>query len=290
MAMGDISPVRDSKASTASTLAISCTGGTPYGVALSCLAFRDGSGGMSGTAFRMLNGSNALLFDFYSDAALTKIWGNTTNLSQYPPPIISTPLDSTGAGFSSTPIYAAVEVPSTAVPGLYTDEFSGGSTALRSIMQSDTVKDCNSSQAVTRPPVFVSANITKDCVLSADDLDFGQVGMLSETAPLAASNKIRVTCSSGVRFALAIDAGSSPGATLDQRLLTDRASGSSIKYQIYTSAGHNEVWGNGTGNTVAQSGSGTGQAVSYDAFGEVPAQGNPQAGTYLDTLVVTVMY
>jgi len=61
-----------------------------------------------------------------------------------------------------------------------------------------------------------------------------------------------------------------------------------ITYGLYRDAGFTGPWGD-TGGTVA-TGSGSGADQDLTVFGRVPAQATPAAGTYTDTIVVTVTY
>lgn len=72
------------------------------------------------------------------------------------------------------------------------------------------------------------------------------------------------------------------------RLLTRSGGTQTVGYNLYTSSAYTTAWGDGTGgsSTVA----GTGLAQSTTVFGRVPAQTTPQAGTYTDTIIVTVTY
>lgn len=63
----------------------------------------------------------------------------------------------------------------------------------------------------------------------------------------------------------------------------------SIAYQLYQNATRSTVWGNTVGtNTVAGTGNGNVQLLTV--YGSVPAQATPPAGTYSDTVTVTVTY
>jgi spore coat protein U-like protein len=62
-----------------------------------------------------------------------------------------------------------------------------------------------------------------------------------------------------------------------------------VTYSLYSDSGRATVWGNTVGtNTVA--GTGNGASQSYTVYGRAPAQTTPAAGTYTDTVTVTVTY
>jgi spore coat protein U-like protein len=67
---------------------------------------------------------------------------------------------------------------------------------------------------------------------------------------------------------------------------------SQLSYNIYTTSGYSAIWGDGTGGTVTQSFSallslGT---VTYATYGRIPAGQYIAAGSYGDSITVTLMY
>ena len=71
-----------------------------------------------------------------------------------------------------------------------------------------------------------------------------------------------------------------------------KAGSATIGYQLYQDAGRSLVWGDtltGAGANV-KSDTGNGMAQAHTVFGRVPAQTTPAAGTYTDTVVVTIEY
>jgi spore coat protein U-like protein len=62
-----------------------------------------------------------------------------------------------------------------------------------------------------------------------------------------------------------------------------------VNYRLYRDAGRTQNWGNSIGtDTLAGTGNGAAQAITV--YGRVPAQSTPAAGTYTDTVAVTVTY
>lgn len=70
--------------------------------------------------------------------------------------------------------------------------------------------------------------------------------------------------------------------------------GSHLTYNLYTSAAYSSVWGDGSGTTTLVSDQRTlivgSNISSYTVYGRIPAGQDAAAGTYLDTIVVTVNY
>jgi spore coat protein U-like protein len=68
-----------------------------------------------------------------------------------------------------------------------------------------------------------------------------------------------------------------------------------LQYNLYTTAALTTVFGDGTGATGTDAGTGTGMAnaLQYTVYGQLPDNAANQAsipGTYTDTVTVTVTY
>jgi len=144
------------------------------------------------------------------------------------------------------------------------------------------------SQATTTTTTFnVTITLVNTCTInSASTLSFGgSVGVLNTNIP--ATSTISVTCTTGAAYDIGLDAGTGTGATVAARKMT--SGGSTVTYSLYKEVGHTNVWGTTIGtDTVASTG--TGAAQSFTVFGLVPPQTTPAAGTYTDTITVTVTY
>jgi spore coat protein U-like protein len=132
----------------------------------------------------------------------------------------------------------------------------------------------------------VSLTIQGACSLqSAANLGFG--AQTSVGANLYATSVIGVTCTNSTPYTVGLSAGTGSGATVAARMMMNGSA--SIPYAIYQDAGHSQVWGV-TSGVDTQAGTGTGLIQSFTAYGEVPPVSNPLAGSYSDTISVTVSY
>jgi spore coat protein U-like protein len=140
--------------------------------------------------------------------------------------------------------------------------------------------------------MMVSATVASTCTVSANPLSFGTYqpgqGRMSATTTLA------IRCTKGAPFSVALNAGTG-GGTLAQRLMSMGAS--KLQYNLYTTAAHTAVWGDGTQSTAAVSGTGrglmSGAAITQTVYGKVPdspANVDLTPGLYTDTITVTVSY
>ena len=132
----------------------------------------------------------------------------------------------------------------------------------------------------------VTATVPDSCVVSANDLNFGNYNPVSGN-DLDGSSTIDVTCTLGTTYNIGLDKGLGTGASVASRKM---ASGSDLlDYSLYQDSNRNTVWGN-TVSTDAVSGTGTGIAQSYTVYGRVPASQVVPVGTYTDTITVTVTF
>jgi spore coat protein U-like protein len=69
---------------------------------------------------------------------------------------------------------------------------------------------------------------------------------------------------------------------------------SPLSYNLYTTAAYSNVWGDGSGSTTVISGGallsiGT-TVYPYTVYGRIPAGQDSAAGTFMDTIVVTLNF
>lgn len=141
--------------------------------------------------------------------------------------------------------------------------------------------------ATTTAQFNVQIQITAECVItSASDLNFGSKGVIA--ANVDATSSIGVQCTNGTTYNVGIDAGAGSGATVASRKMTGPSS-QTVGYTLYRDAAHTQVWGTTIGSDT-RSGTGTGSAQAITVYGRVPVQATPGAGSYADTVTVTVTY
>ncbi len=145
--------------------------------------------------------------------------------------------------------------------------------------------------AGTKTTTFqVSANVLKNCLVTANDLAFGDY--VPSEGDISGQTTVDVRCTSGVDYTVALDFGVN-GGTDAARFMSDGSQ--SLEYNLYRNAGETEVWGDGSGSsfTVGGTGGGMGVANAIDVYGVLPDSTANQAvfdGTYTDTITVTVTY
>jgi spore coat protein U domain-containing protein, fimbrial subunit CupE1/2/3/6 len=250
-----------------------------------CFSIGDGvQGGGNANPRRMQNGAaNPLYFQLFQNAAHTTVWGSSFFGVNTPVEIdVSVPRRNSISG-SATMYGRVVNGQTTAVPGAYQDQFTGNHTAV-TINESGTSPPGSCSTSIlSQFPFTASANVTSQCSVSASTLDFGTVGLL--TANTDNTSALTVQCASGVAYQVGLDNGQHATGTT-RRL---QGPGGFVTYELYRNATRTQRWGATLNNdTVAGSGNGGNQALTV--YGRVPGQTTPSAGTYNDTITVTVTY
>ena len=133
----------------------------------------------------------------------------------------------------------------------------------------------------------VTATVVDSCSVSANDLDFGNYDPLA-LAATTASTTIDVTCTLLAPFTVALDSGVN-GADIDNREMSDGSA--ALGYQLFSDAPLSTVFGDGLiGSTVAGVGAGPLVPVNVPVFGQIPLGQNMEAGSYSDTITVTLTF
>jgi spore coat protein U-like protein len=137
----------------------------------------------------------------------------------------------------------------------------------------------------------VSATVKPNCTTSATALGFGNY--TPGGGAVTANSTITVNCTKSTTFTVGLNPGSTTGDAFTQRLMASGAN--TLQYNLYTTAALTTVFGDGTGATAMDSGTGTGMAnaLTYTVYGQVPDNATNQASlpaTYTDTITVSVNY
>ncbi len=287
---GNVDMVSGGSYSTSTTISVTCFG-TPNRWIILCPNINAGSGGVAsgGDPRYMVNGTSRLGYNLYWPDN-SRIWGSYKWGNPQRPPVFGIYL--TGSwwfGYGSGTITLNARLPggqTQARAGVHTSRFSGTQTQFEYGYYSSGVWCNNIPNSKTSYPSFtVRANNQANCQVSATDIDFGTTGVLSSNVD--AKGSIRVRCTAGVNYQIGLNGGLSGATDPTQRRMSNGSH--SVIYGIYRDAAHMQPWGDQLGvNTVAATATGTDQV--FTTYGRVPPQPTPPAGTYRDTIVVTVTY
>ena len=150
------------------------------------------------------------------------------------------------------------------------------------------------AQAATSTSTFnVTANVLANCSVTANALNFGSY--TPAVGALTGSSTISVRCTKNTGYSVALNAGSTTGGTIAQRLMKHASATDTLQYNLYTASTLATVFGDGTGGSATSSGTGSGMgtASTITVYGSLPDSTANQAaatGAYSDTITVTVTY
>jgi len=149
--------------------------------------------------------------------------------------------------------------------------------------------DGQAVQAATDTTTFqVTATVNDACNVSATDLAFGVYD------PSAADNEktstITVTCTKATAYDVGLNEGTVAGATVTTRQMIDTVSTDLINYSLFSDSSRTVNWGNTVSTDTVHVGSATGTAENHTVYGRIPTGQFVTAGSYSDTITVTVTY
>jgi spore coat protein U-like protein len=138
---------------------------------------------------------------------------------------------------------------------------------------------------------LLPAEARASCAVSVSDVTFGRYDP-ALGAPNTGVGALSVACdkTSGVdsyRLVLSVGRGSSYA---NRRMNNNDAT---IVYQLYQDLAHSKVWGDGTGGSHLVRASGiaeNGGMQVFFVYGQIPAGLKANAGSYADTVIMTIEY
>jgi spore coat protein U-like protein len=272
---GVVDALQGAVLATSGTVTIDCTDD----VRRVCANIGAGSGGADGSWRHLRHGSDpqaGLRFQLYDVS--NQVWGSAF---VSPPGGNPVQIEVNPSGDATVTIEARLS-PSLARPGSYSSTFTdphftfGGSGL-----------DCSDPDAQAwgsgSPTFSVLATLEPSCEFQAENIEFGNHGLLQEG--IAATGAVAVTCTAQTGYTVSLGPGLAGSADApDDRRMSFR--GDQIRYGLYRDAGHMEPWGDRPDTLLEATGSGTQQVIQV--YGRVPPQPTPPPGNYADTVVVTV--
>jgi len=129
----------------------------------------------------------------------------------------------------------------------------------------------------------VSATVSNVASVTAGSLAFGSYDPVIANAsdPKDGSATVSVDATTGSTYTIAL--GDGDNASSGQRRLTDGSS-NYLDYNLYSDSNYQDAWD----NTTTHSGTGSGQ--DYTVYGQIPGAQSVPAGSYSDTVAVTVAF
>lgn len=124
--------------------------------------------------------------------------------------------------------------------------------------------------------------VSANCTVTTSGVAFGSYDTFS-TQPLQGAGSISVACSPAMAYTIALSPGS--GSYAMRTLLSG---GDTLGYNLFTDSTLTTVWGDGGGGTATVVGSG--ESALHTVYGRIPARQNVRAGSYSDSIVVTLTF
>ncbi|MBJ9595104.1 Csu type fimbrial protein [Burkholderia seminalis] len=288
VSFGSVSPITRASVAATGTVSVTCTWSavtlTPN--VLVCL-------NLGGTSPRSLvNGTNAMQYDLYLDAAHSVAWGSVYSGTTPASVTLVKPALGTSASATVT-VYGQITANQPTVPTTgnstttYSQTFGGNTTSINAgfyLLGAPTCASLTASNGTF--PFSATANVINDCNISATNVNFGTASVLS--GALAATGSITAQCTNGDAWKIALNGGGSGNVTARQ--MQRSGGGGAINYGLYTDAAHSVTWGDDTGGSATVTGVGTGTSQAVTVYGAVPAQTTPAPGSYSDTITATISF
>lgn len=133
----------------------------------------------------------------------------------------------------------------------------------------------------------ISAIVLSACVVTSNSLAFGNYNPTS-ASPTDATSTFDVLCTAGTSYSVGLNAGTKAGATVTTRQMS--SGGNVLSYSLYSDSSRSTNWGNTPGTDTPSPTTAGVLPSTFTVYGRIPAQQNVQAGSYADTVTITVSY
>lgn len=184
---------------------------------------------------------------------------------------------------TTMPVYLVTPTGSNVPAGTYTDTFTITWT-YTTCSSSVLCLSLTTTTATTTATVTVNMVVTNDCTInSAPDVNFGSAALPANFASVSSS--LSVTCTKNASYSVDLTSINSSAGDWRQMSASGTSGTSYLQYQLYKSDG--TAWT--SSNDLSTTGTGASQTISYSAAVN-PDQDNQPAGSYTDTVTVTVTY
>ncbi|HEX9932555.1 MAG TPA: spore coat U domain-containing protein [Allosphingosinicella sp.] len=247
------------------TISVTCTGdGASNGLSLNITSI---SGTSCPATRQMASGTNTLGYNIYRETGRTNLWCDGGSRFD-----INMDFTTGATQTQSFPMYGRVFASQNPI---YTTVPYSGSVSI-------SVKRGGATLASTT--ATITGSVAAICSVSAGTLGFGAYS----GAVVNATGAISVNCSNGAAYQVAMSGGANhDGAS---RRMAGPAGGR-LAYQLYRDSGRSLAWGDDSAQLGARlGGTGSGAAQSLSVYGRIPAGQTPAAGSYTDSVVVTIEY
>lgn len=146
--------------------------------------------------------------------------------------------------------------------------------------------------ATTTANLSVTATVAANCTVTTSALAFGAYDPVNTnlSTALLGTGTISVRCTNGSAATLELDQGlnAAAGSTASAPLRRLKSGSNHLSYSLFSDAPRTVVWATGGPQSVSHTG--TGNVTALTVYGSVAAGQQVPAGSYSDTVVVTVTF
>jgi spore coat protein U-like protein len=140
----------------------------------------------------------------------------------------------------------------------------------------------------------VGASVANNCNITTTAAVFGPYDPIvaNQTTPLDSSNgKVTLACARGPAATISLGVGlNAASATGTSRALIDGTGTHFLNYELYNESSHTTMWTDTSSGVLAPVAPPSRAPREFTVYGRVPAGQNVPAGTYSDTVLVTVNF
>jgi spore coat protein U-like protein len=131
----------------------------------------------------------------------------------------------------------------------------------------------------------VSATVVSSCTVGAGTLAFGNYDTTS-ASNVDQSGTFQVTCTKGTTATVGLDTGANP--LTGTRRMTNGTD--FLTYELYKETARTNVWSNSGAGLVSLAAAPSNSAQTLTVYGRITGSQNVGAGSYTDTVVITVTF
>jgi spore coat protein U-like protein len=116
---------------------------------------------------------------------------------------------------------------------------------------------------------------------------FGAYDVFSDAPNNSGVGRVTIQCNGIRRQTVVVTLSAGHSHSFAARILS--SGGNSLAYNLYTSASRSVIWGDGTGGSSTMTVAGD-ASTSLSVYGQIPAGQDPGAGSYSDSILLTVEF
>lgn len=141
----------------------------------------------------------------------------------------------------------------------------------------------------------VTASVAASCkIASINAIAFGSYdpANVNASSPLDAQGAVNVSCTKGGAVAIQLDQGANPDAasTCLSPVRKMKSGSDLLGYAVYSDSGRTTAWGCDATNQVSFTSAGAITPTTLTTYGRVPGGQDVPAGSYADTITVSVSF